>query len=352
MKRLAFFSFVVALFMAASCQNSGDKNTVADFSEPQPLALSDSIAIDEILTPSLWRISGDKVVILSPKTEDQFFVYRLPGFEYLYSFGPKGEGPDDFNMPWIDSYDIRTAPLSIRDKRFRKAYLYDIGETQAKKISTREDPDDAPLRIHDSLFFKIKTQRRTQPDDPYIEHLVTIDGNSQTIDSVQALTYTCQAPVTLPDGRTLSLNMIYNHPLITYRDGRLFVRHTDMSLTDLYDITPDGKLHFVRSVGDPKVYEQIQGQDLEKLTERETVSFLQGSEKYVYVVMHTVKKQDNKRILSTPRIEVYDWEGTPVKAFAIDRDFSRILVDEAHGKIFCFDSSLDFEQVFVYDYSL
>lgn len=352
MKRLAFFSFVVALFMAASCQNSSDKNTVADFSEPELLTLSDSIAIDEILSPNGWQITDDKVVILSPKTEDQFFVYRLPEFEYLYSFGPKGEGPDDFGFPLLDSYDSRQTPLPIHDLRARKTYLYDIGDTQAEKTGAYDNPITAPLHMYDSLFFRIKMQPHTHPDDPLVQHLVTFNGQGHILDSVQALTFSCKTSITLPGGRTVMGQMLLNHPLATYRDGRLFVRHNAIPRTDLYDITPDGKMRLVRSLGDLSTYEQIQDIGLEKLPERDVVSKLHGSEKYVYAFIFTVKDQTGDRQIVNPRIEVYDWEGAPVKAFTLDRYFSSTLIDEAHGKIFCFDPSLDFEQVFVYDYSL
>lgn len=41
-------------------------------------------------------VSEDRLVVCQPDMEQMFSVYRLPDIDYLYSFGRKGQGPDEF----------------------------------------------------------------------------------------------------------------------------------------------------------------------------------------------------------------------------------------------------------------
>ena len=101
MKRTAFLLPLLCLpaLILSSCR-SGQGHVKESFASAELLA-PDSIAIEQILQPMAWKTSGDKAVLLSMKTDSAFFVYRLPAFEYLYSFGAKGEGPDDFSYPFL-----------------------------------------------------------------------------------------------------------------------------------------------------------------------------------------------------------------------------------------------------------
>ena len=101
MKRTAFLLPLLCLpaLILSSCR-SGQGHVKEGFSSAE-LLVPDSIAIEQILQPMAWKTSEDKAVLLSQKTDSAFFVYRLPTFEYLYSFGAKGEGPDDFSFPFL-----------------------------------------------------------------------------------------------------------------------------------------------------------------------------------------------------------------------------------------------------------
>ena len=101
MKRTAFLLPLLCLpaLILSSCR-SGQGHVKEGFASAELLA-PDSIAIGQILQPTAWKNSGDKAVLLSQKTDSAFFVYRLPPFEYLYSFGATGEGPDDFSFPFL-----------------------------------------------------------------------------------------------------------------------------------------------------------------------------------------------------------------------------------------------------------
>ena len=129
-------------------------------------------------------------------------------------------------------------------------------------------------------------------------------------------------------------------------------KRQDVRRTDVYDISPEGKITLKQSFGDPSTSEQINAMDLENTQEGEAYYGIQGTENNIYVLSGDYRKEDNGRKLLNSYVEVYDWEGNPVKKFDLGRAFSRFLVDEPHGKIFCYDGSQDFEQVFVYDYKI
>src|SRR5690606_818522 len=51
---------------------------------------------DKVLMPLKIFASEDKILILDYTRKDVFKVMRLPGYDYLYSSGNLGEGPEDF----------------------------------------------------------------------------------------------------------------------------------------------------------------------------------------------------------------------------------------------------------------
>ena len=92
--KIKYLSVLFCALAAVSC-GPGTQSDLFAFPATQKLTL-DSISVGEILQPFEWMPVGDKAVLSSPRSDSLFWVYRLPGFEFLYAFGSKGEGPYEF----------------------------------------------------------------------------------------------------------------------------------------------------------------------------------------------------------------------------------------------------------------
>lgn len=351
MKRLAFFSLVVALLLTAACQSSGDKNTAADFSEPELLALSDSIAIDEILQPENWAVSQGKAVVFSRRTDSLFFVYRLPEFKYLYSFGRKGEGPDEFNYPYLRDGYLASDSFSVEDLSKKARIRYDLGDTSARKTETVPYHDyNILFPINDSILVQAATDMSSDHIKPYYR---TIRPGGEAIDSIIPLVYTRSFRVEhFPNGGIGIRGRYFNDAKYLYKDHRWVILYADMRRMDIYEISAQGKITLVRSLGDASTYEQINAMDLENSPSGEAVYRVQGTPRHIYALTGDYVTKEKSRDIVRSYVEVYDWEGRPIKKFDLGGAFTHFLVDEAHEKIFCFHSGNDFECVFAYNYSL
>lgn len=340
---------ITAIFTACGA----DKTAKDTFDLPAVLDAPDSIAIDQILAPQIWRIAGDKALILSQKTDSAFFVYRLPDFKYLYSFGAKGEGPDDFSYPYLRTQDVASSPLYLEDMAKGTQYGYHIGDQNAQRTGKQKGKlYNILFYINDSIAFQTTADFSGEFFKGKYRTIATT-GDNPTIDSLVPLTYFKSMKVShFENGGFGVSGRYYNDPQFVYNNGRLVMLYGDVRRTDVYDISPEGKITLKQSFGDPSTSEQINAMDLENTQRGEAYYGIQGTENYIYVLSGDYRKEKDGRKLLKSYVEVYDWEGNPVKKFDLGRAFSRFLVDEPHGKIFCYDGSQDFEQVFVYDYKI
>ncbi|MBQ5815727.1 MAG: hypothetical protein IIW30_07125, partial [Flavobacteriales bacterium] len=104
MKRFGLLWGVMAL-VALAC-SSGEKAVDMTFDKTEKLTY-DSIAVNEILKPSDWfALESSRAVVHSPRSEKLFYVYSLPEWKYLYNYGNKGEGPDDYRGSYVSLCDV------------------------------------------------------------------------------------------------------------------------------------------------------------------------------------------------------------------------------------------------------
>lgn len=353
MKRTAFLLPLLCLpaLFFSSCR-SGQGDASEDFASAELLA-PDSIAIGQILQPMAWKISEDKAVLLSQKTDSAFFVYRLPAFEYLYSFGAKGEGPDDFSYPFLRTESADEQEFSALDLMKNIRHFYTLGDTAACKTGSDtfgERLYNVLFPVNDSVFLQ---QNSDISGDYLLSYYCTVTPEGETIDSIIPLSHTKSFRIARSKETIGIHGTIYNSPRLAYRNGRLAIFYSDLRRTDLFDITPQGRFVLCSSTGDASTREQINAMDLENLEKGYTVCAIQGTPDHIYLLCADFRKDPElgRKILHS-YVEVYDWEGRPVKKFDLGRPFDRFLVVPRYGKIFCYLSDEDFKQVFSYDYHL
>lgn len=333
--------------------SSGSENAAADFSRPQPLEASDSIEIRQILSPLGWSISGDKAVVLSDKTDTLFYVYRLPEFRYLYCFGQKGQGPDDFSFAFLRNLEPATPErFNVEDIQKDTRHSFRLGEKAAQKIASETFPTyGCLLAVNDSVFLQFR-MRHSDCTGNLAHYFRTVSSRSEALDSIIPPVYSnVFKMVRFSDGGMGMSGNHYNVPRQAYRDGRLVLFFGDVRRTDVYDIAPDGRFVLTASMGDRSTEEQINAMGLENVQEGESIVSCCPTDENIYVLTVDYRKRQDSdsRDLLRSYIEVYDWDGQPLRKYALGRAFNCFLVDPLHGKAYCYDNHLDFDRVFVYD---
>lgn len=232
-------------------------------------------------------------------------------------------------------------------------HFYTLGDTAACKTGSDtfgERLYNVLFPVNDSVFLQ---QNSDISGDYLLSYYCTVTPEGETIDSIIPLSHTKSFRIARSK-ETISIGgTIYNTPRLAYRNGRLAIFYSDLRRTDLFDITPQGRFVLCSSTGDASTREQINAMDLENLEKGYTVCAIQGTPDHIYLLCADFRKDPElgRKILHS-YVEVYDWEGRPVKKFDLGRPFDRFLVAPRYGKIFCYLSDEDFKQVFSYDYHL
>ncbi len=346
---ISILGLAAVFFAVFSCGGPKDAKQ-ADFDRPEKIEC-DSIAIEQILAPTSWTVNKDKVVILSPKTDSLFFVYQAPDFQYLYSFGRAGGGPEDYQYPRFIPDVSGKGRLLISS--LMKVSDLTLGDKDAK-VAGKERFQGylmPNLIVNDSV---VLAQQTTFDDNVLRAFYRTADvkKDNRTIDSVQVLINTKGFKIETSGSGIRASGQIYNSPRLVAKNGKMALIYPDVRRIDIFEISPDGKISLVKSEGEVLTLEQIQALDISERQKGEDVFDAQAGDDYMYVFTYDYENMGTWRKSLNSYMEVYDWEGNRVKKFDLGRPFTRFLIDEARGKIYCYHSGYDFENVYVYDYSL
>ena len=122
--------------LSVSCGGAG-KATGFD----NPIAVrADSIAVDQIIKPSQWAVCNGRAVVVSEDTDSVFYVYSLPDFGFLYTWGRRGGGPGEFPnyVRFVDGTDGDTGALTVENYRGKTFDAFEVGEREMglKKTSS------------------------------------------------------------------------------------------------------------------------------------------------------------------------------------------------------------------------
>lgn len=159
---MRFYKYIIGivcaagLFLLSACNTTVSREEWVYAEPPLPI---DTIRAEVkavsggILYPLSIMVSEDRLVVCQPDMEQMFSVYRLPDIDYLYSFGKKGQGPDEF----ATIYFKRIVPtdegfkLYCNDRRIYHVSLDDGSVLNKEKIVSDYDLFNGFAVINDSL---------------------------------------------------------------------------------------------------------------------------------------------------------------------------------------------------------
>lgn len=131
--KLVFFALFFALF---SCKL--EKSEVIKVTPSGIAHLSfEKIQLKECLHPQRMAVVDSMLVIqdMTTTTSPLFHVYSLKDYSYCYSFGKKGQGPQEFIMPILQKNGSDTSSLLIYDFSNRKIAKYKLTHKEASLIN-------------------------------------------------------------------------------------------------------------------------------------------------------------------------------------------------------------------------
>jgi hypothetical protein len=299
----------------ASClerQKGEVKITVDKFPVEKELT-SDYITVDSVLwSPAKLFISGNHFVVRNSKTDTIFSVFSYPDFEYLFSDGVYGNGPEDFQRIMDRDFQVSSKGFNVffpGINIYREVEIDDVN----RKLKTVKDHK-----------YQLSTggipQKFTQLDD---SRFVYINGNSMD-DTEFFLFDAARNAVTgsIPYPQWVEANngepnfSIYLTGIVPKPDGNKFASfYCNFKRWQLFDY----KGYLIREI-DVKIPPVSSG--LAAPGEKRMLYYGSefASDNYIYAVCLNYKPGEPSR--KGTELQVWNWEGKPVAKFILDRKFS------------------------------
>ncbi len=281
----------------------------------------------------------------SETAEDLFQVYSCPDFEFLYSFGRRGKGPDEYLMPTV----VKGMPgdrFAFRDHATDRFATYELTDTGASLIrSFIYKPEGTRFfweinRLEDSLYL---LKRR---DDRWSRREVWSADFRRLVDS-------------LPN--TFDLNRTMGDDYFSDFDDCWIAGCGNRFACAYFFID---RIEFGHVSGGKPVLDTFAGVErapdfyrFDRTTSgvpnvmKNPVYYenLAAGETRVYALYAGIpwKEADENH---SSKVEVYDWNGTPVMLLELDRALSHFIVDEKRGTIYGFDVSRSPDSLIRYVY--
>ena len=358
---------LVAIIMVA-CGGKNDAVRDAEGFPPACELTADSISIGEVLQPQWSGVYGDYAVLISPKTSKVVWRYRLPDWTFADSSLVKGGGPDDLQYAFLQGTNDAQGAFWISEPIKHVLLQYADGP-DGKPSKVRTVANDTPLSVYFGQVMDgkvlVNDRQAHKFDQGSAEGVQTflysslLDGDRfRVVDSVLCHTIS-KISVESKGEMTYVSTWTYNQP--TYRPwgDRLAVWYPDTENMLVYRVDDAGKMALEGTYGDTLALAAVRDMDLENVDDRTMpVRFVAATDKYLflqYIALDRPLTQEPEKPFRVREheIRVYDWEMNPVAKFRLDRlSDDRVLVDQAHGRIYAYNPKEDFEWVYVYRYEL
>ena len=329
MKRSFFLVVsVLSCLLFAGCGNTDRDGFV------QMALETDSLTVASVQM-SDWVRVGDKAAIYSREADTNYTVYRLPVFDSLYSFNAEENKKLGLSTTGILPAAKDNGDLYVLDFVSRSLSCFQLGEDSVRLHACY---DNAPKLVYvngivvsDTLVL-LGTMNFLEKS--YRLSLMDLRDWS-TVQELECKTFVDEGynPV--------------NYPVLAANGNDLALVYKDYKRIEYYSLSTEGRLSFEKAVG--KDYDRAGVEALKKaVTALDGPVAVAGGKKYLYLLENAV---DIKGEILGSRVEVFDWKGNGLYRLRLHRPATRLMVDEATGKIYTFNELKEDGKIYVYDMS-
>lgn len=313
-------NIVLFLILALLCGCSHKRAEINRYSgfEQTISVKSTKIEIPPVLLyPRNLFLLKDRLIVLNEKTDTLFQVFSMPEFEYQGQFGIKGEGPNDFHLPSIQAVSYTESGFILSDLNKLKAINWENSEPH---ITSTDMPYqfqyfNGLMELKDSLYCC-----NTEYGSEYELRFLYPDGNYEELG-----VYPEEVKPRFKDA--LARNQAYNSLLAAKPDGtcvavfyqhlrryRIYNANGELKTDNVLDILPCQELPDVRD----------ENRYIHPIA-------LYATNRYIYTLNLDMTANEISNKVSNPSIQLFDWEGHPLKRYQLDRYISSFIVDEQNG---------------------
>lgn len=372
------YCFIVVIILAFGCDRA---QQFERFDTLNALPLDETLqgkrisVEDETDLLEVWHlinILDEYLVVFEQKQVERgmFQVFRLPELEFLYYWGYRGEGPDEFpGMVVHNSFNVSDEHLIIYDpwmSNFRSFSVTDTAFVLAEELTLSYQYGtimNHMRRVHDSLYV-VRARRPLLPRDdlsmiarlvnlvPWFQRSETEEAGREYIafrpDQRDTLFTFGNYPESRLEGQAQWSE--FHSGLIIKPDGSRFVSfYLYHNMFKILDENGD-EVRAVK-VNDPGLPEPSIDEDSANRIMYRSNAYT--SDNYIYALAYNapngeifVGAEGEEEL--RPSLEIWNWEGRAIYRAMFDRNVAVFTVSEKYGKLYAI-SPYDAHHIYEYD---
>ncbi|MDR0680724.1 MAG: TolB-like 6-bladed beta-propeller domain-containing protein [Dysgonamonadaceae bacterium] len=275
--------------------------------------IAGKVLSDKIFSPDFMIRVNDKLVISSSLSDTMLYIYSLPSLKYLNSFGTKGLGPEDFQLfpMFCESSNSSLYVWGYSPITIKKFMIDNNGYPNLENLIRlpKYEVFNNMYIINDSVFIYYL------PDLLKTVKFNLINNND--LDAIQMK----------KDDHNESFFYI-NRGFIAANDSFLLYGYLFKKQINIYRIQ-DFKLH-KKIVGDYEFQKPVLGDFNAPVYYKKIIA----GQKFFYALCND---NLNKDVI----MEVYNYDGLPVKRFTFDISPQLFVIDEEHSTIYGYNGEYE-----------
>jgi hypothetical protein len=307
---------IILLLLFISCTDN-NRNQYKYFESVQSLK-AERITIDSIFNPAFIFLKNNRLIFSAYKSPRMLYVYSLPDLDFLYATGEQGHGPEDFELfpMFCKSFSDDIYIWGYTPTRIKQFAVSQSGELHFKR--------DINLSLYESF-----NQMHIVQDSLLIYSAIPSDFS---INKYNMRSHGIEGKIDIKKEDHAESFFYSNRGMLAANDSLIIYSYIYKNQIDIYHVD-DLKLH-KRIVGDYSKNSIIIG-DFENNVNH-YLSVLTGK-KYFYA-LYNGKLASNEKDYA---IEVFDYDGTPVKKYLFDIAPILFEIDEENGYIYGYNANYE-----------
>ncbi|WP_294471927.1 BF3164 family lipoprotein [uncultured Bacteroides sp.] len=310
---------IAVLFCIVGCSQPNTSVHYNSFEEYDSLiAISHEIP-PIMLYPRNIFLSNNNIVVFNEKMDTIFQVFDQNNFSYKYSFGIKGQGPNDFIMPSTQRAGTSRKGFAMLDVKTIKeiSFLENVPVIQTNVISAPFEYFNGFIRLNDSLYC-CDAGFEEEHEFMFIYPNGSFKQWGDYPEDIARL------------GTRLSRNQAYGKISVAKPDGKRFASfYYSQRRCRIYDDT--GNLLHDILLDIPPFEELPNKESNERYIHTIAVS---ATEQYIYTLNLDMKADEIYAQNKYPNIQVFSWDGKPLKQYWLNVFISAFTIDEEQNMIY------------------
>lgn len=283
-----------------------------------------------ILAPEKIFIFNNQIWVFQKKKDKIFDIFDLHTGRYLHSTGTKGQGPDEFIFPMANTISVEGDKFTILDLDVIKTIRLDpLGNIETVNAESTFDllPINGFVKLKDSVFLAFSDcATGTFSDHEYKrKNIVTDDETKFSLypeflsDKIFEEDQRCQ--------------IYYKYPISNPYRNKIAAFYSFFKFFRIYDYD-----------------ETMEKQVLVKIPPYSSDNVDDWQKREIYYGPPFATKDYIYVPCGAGEIQVWDWNGSPVIQYSLNKTFHTFTVSESHKKIFMVSArEEDLDKIFTFE---